>query len=87
MLNRPYMKFTSFITTLLISFLSITHSATALQAEPEAQDANGAVEIESTDPAPNYPEKPPGTKTGAATRFNPTEKIRADDAVSFPVDI
>jgi hypothetical protein len=77
----------SFITTLLVSCFAITHSAMALQAEPEVQDATEAVEIESADPVPNAPEKPPGNQTGAATRFNPTEKIRADDAVSFPVDI
>jgi len=35
-------------------------------------------------------EKPKNTnpeKSQAATRFTPSEKIRADDAVSFPVDI
>lgn len=36
---------------------------------------------ENLDPSRNKKESTP------ATRFVPTEKVRADDAVSFPVDI
>jgi hypothetical protein len=49
---------------------------------------------QQTDPAPAKPDSGKETSPGSvkqkvepAIRFTPSEKIRADDAVSFPVDI
>ena len=79
------MKFSPAIIALLLTSLLFTTSGTAQQVESEASDTTETAdkaESEATKTTPPAHEKPQ-----AATRFIPTEKIHADDAVSFPIDI
>lgn len=75
---------------LLVSMLIATVSI-AQQTEVETpalilEEPNPTTEADAGQALPN-PENAGPTNAPATTRFTPTEKIHADDAVSFPVDI
>ena len=53
-------------------------------AEDSPQQPQGSGE---TSPQAASEEKPAAKPAGPATTFNPSEKVSADSAVSFPVDI
>ena len=60
-------------------------AATAAPTEPEATPAGPAAPPAADKPAPAAaPERKAGPSPG---RFEPTEKVRADFDVSFPIDI
>ena len=79
------MKFSTALIALLLTSLLSTTSGTAQQVEAEASDA--AKPKSKAVPEANTTQPPAQEKPRAATRSIPTEKIHADDAVSFPVDI
>jgi hypothetical protein len=54
-----------------------TPSSTPATAKPAAPAAAG----------PAKPVNPPASSTSSPARFEPTEKVRADFDVSFPIDI
>ena len=63
--------------TLLLMILPVT--------SPAADKDTGKA---TTPPAPAQQEKPPAPKPAPpATTFTPSEKIKADSAIAFPVDI
>jgi hypothetical protein len=65
---------------------SATATATGTEAEAEADAAAKATA--EADPAEEKPATPPPKTVGATPgRFEPTEKVRADFDVSFPIDI
>lgn len=73
------------ILALLVTSLLLTTPGTAQQIESEESGtAKPASKAETEKPVSNTSDS---KKPRAATRFIPTEKIHADDAVSFPVDI
>jgi hypothetical protein len=51
-----------------------------------AKDA-GPSEAAAATPAESAPKQEPAPKQSSPTRFEPTEKVRADFDVSFPIDI
>jgi hypothetical protein len=55
--------------------------ATTTTAKPAAPPAAGPAK------PVNPPTNPPATSTSTPARFEPTEKVRADFDVSFPIDI
>ena len=63
----------------------------ASAAEPQPAKAAGAVPAApATPPAAPAPAKPPAagsTQASEPDRIEPTEKVRADSEISFPVDI
>lgn len=63
---------------------SPTAPAAENTAEPATTDENGAADDAAADAAP--PAKPAAAK-GSPQRFEPTEKVRPDFDVAFPVDI
>ena len=79
------MKLSPALITLLLTSLLFTTSGAAQQVESEASDT--AKRESKAEPETNIIQPPAQEKSRAATRFTPTEKIHADDAVSFPVDI
>ncbi len=79
------MKFRPALITLLLTSLLLTASGKAQQVE--AEDSNTASAASKAEPEANTTQPTAQEKPRAATRFTPTEKIHADDAVSFPVDI
>lgn len=58
----------------------------AASAEPPAQDASPPPPAEDQEP-PADPDRKRGVVGPTPGRFEPTEKVRADFDVSFPVDI
>jgi hypothetical protein len=63
-----------------------TEDASATEARAES-DAEAKAKAEQ-DPAEDRPATPPPKAVGATPgRFEPTEKVRADFDVSFPIDI
>jgi hypothetical protein len=58
----------------------------AASVEPPAQDASPPAPAEDQEP-PADPDRKPGVVGPTPGRFEPTEKVRADFDVSFPVDI
>jgi len=58
----------------------------AQQVEPEPASTVESDPTQDT-PAESTSTKSTNARTEPAIRFNPSEKIGADDAVSFPVDI
>lgn len=85
------MKFNSLIPALLLASVLTIQTVAAQHIETEAQHAtkpvpDGNLKIESGSNEIALPSKT-GIVPQAKTRFVPTEKIHADDAVSFPVDI
>lgn len=63
--------------------------ADATAAAPAAVPATAATPAPATnaDPGDKAPPAPAATSKPSSGRFEPTEKIRADFDVSFPVDI
>jgi hypothetical protein len=55
-------------------------------AEPTERDAAAKSAADAAAPAPTSPRKP-AAATGSPQRFEPTEKVRPDFDVAFPVDI
>ncbi len=84
---------TDYLTLALIVICLATGASSAAQqkeGEITAQDNPTDNSQAVTDPDNvTQPDSDPPTpvKTVTPTRFTPSEKIRADDAVSFPVDI
>ena len=70
---------------LLVTFLLLVPALSLAQSNDEANpDEPGRMpEAEKSDNSENRPVK----QKPDTTTFTPSEKIRADDAVSFPVDI
>lgn len=58
-----------------------TTTASPATAKPAAPPAAGPAK------PVNPPTNPPATSTSTPARFEPTEKVRADFDVSFPIDI
>lgn len=90
-LSHPFLTYPLVLVLLLTSILSISLSS-AQQTEVEMPVA---IPVEPN-PAPGEnagqqttanPENGGAASAPTTTRFTPTEKIHADDAVSFPVDI
>ncbi len=79
------MKFSPALILLLLTSLLFTTSGTAQQVKTEVSDT--AKPASKAEPEANTTQPTAPEKSGAAIRFMPTEKIHADDAVSFPVDI
>jgi hypothetical protein len=73
--------------------LALSMALGASAAEPQPAKAAGAVPgsaAPATPPAAPAPAKPPaagGTQASEPDRIEPTEKVRADSEISFPVDI
>lgn len=64
-------------------------AAEAPDADPQAPDTDPqapATPSSPTTPAASVPERS-GTRTETLETFAPTEKVPADSAISFPVDI
>jgi hypothetical protein len=79
-------------------FAGVLAGITALRAQeppatPSPAPAAGPATQEPAAPAPEADPKaadktnPPATSTSSPARFEPTEKVRADFDVSFPIDI
>ena len=66
------------ISALVIVMTVVVTTSVAQQTDPAQVKADSAKD-KSSEPAKQ--------KVEPAIRFTPSEKIRADDAVSFPVDI
>jgi len=71
--------------TILLATLACMCATGNLHAQP-------AADVEAGTPAQPQQQKPPAEKSAKpagkpAATFNPSEKISADSAVSFPVDI
>ena len=76
---------------LLLASMLIATVSTAQQTGVETpavilDEPNPTPEADAGQAIPN-PENAGPANAPATTRFTPTEKIHADDAVSFPVDI
>jgi len=56
-------------------------------ATTETPAATGDEEVDEEEPPPETPPRTPGVVGDTPGRFEPTEKVRADFDVSFPVDI
>ena len=67
----------------LILFLALA----AVPGMAEPSDARTKVPAEAVEPAKEKAAEVVKKKYEPATRFTPTEKLRADDTVPFPVDI
>ncbi len=74
-----------FLLILLLGCLAVTGGLHALAAEDEKEPVV-STETAAEKPAPPAKRSPRPARKPAAT-FTPTEKIGADSAVSFPVDI
>ncbi|MGI9321797.1 MAG: hypothetical protein ACR2O5_10320 [Thiogranum sp.] len=69
---------------LLFPVILVAAAGVYAQSPPEQEKAGGAAPPEvETDSGDRTGKKPPAP----AATFTPTEKIEADSAVSFPVDI
>jgi hypothetical protein len=66
---------------ILLVFAAVVAVTGAMAKEEPPESAAGASKVEA--PQPNSERKP----VQPAQTFTPTEKIKADSAVSFPVDI
>ena len=81
------------ISVALTCLLALSAALVAVAAEPpppQAANAVPAAAAPATPPAAPAPAKPPaagGTQASEPDRIEPTEKVRADSEVSFPVDI
>ena len=79
--------------TALTGLLALSAALWVPAAEPPPPKAAGTVPpaaAPATPPAAPAPAKPPaagGTQASEPDRIEPTEKVRADSEVSFPVDI
>ena len=67
--------------TLALSFLVPTVADSRLHTPSEAREP-----VETQEPAPTPAQKKEQTKEAPGT-FRPSEKVPADSAISFPVDI
>jgi len=67
--------------------MSILAIAIALGGEPALAQQPITAGDPGQPPAQPAGDQEPATDSGPATVFTPSEKIRADDAVAFPVDI
>ena len=56
-------------------------------AGPETPEPAAPASATGTDPKAAGKTNPPATSTSTPARFEPTEKVRADFDVSFPIDI
>jgi len=56
-------------------------------AGPATQEPAAPASAAATDPKAADKTNPPATSTSTPARFEPTEKVRADFDVSFPIDI
>ncbi len=76
---------------LLVTSLLLATSGLAQQAERETQEVSSPEKSSKTDSSTeeitSKAQETRPTTSEPATRFTPSEKIHADDAVSFPVDI
>jgi hypothetical protein len=82
MLSEEVMKIRLVKYSLLVALTAIIYSAIAQQTEAIPKPSQAEPEAEkSSSPAPAKKAYEP------AIRFTPSEKLRADDAISFPVDI
>lgn len=81
-----------------LSVATVLRAQDTPQAAPAAKPAPSASTAGEAAPAGNAPAKPadassagttnpPAPKGPSPTRFEPTEKVRADFDVSFPIDI
>jgi len=66
-------------------FLFMLFTVSITQADSSKTHAKENTEISQSEKDENP--KPDTKKYEPATRFTPTEKLRADDTVTFPVDI
>jgi len=90
------MKRNSVFAAALLLFNTLPYQPCAAQQIDPVEQAKGEPVLPET-PNTNSSESQPSPSTAPgnntsgrtppSTRFNPTEKILADDAVSFPVDI
>ena len=74
----------------LLPALATALSALAAEPPPKAGSAAPPVAAPATPPAAAAPAKPPaagGVQSSEPDRIEPTEKVRADSEISFPVDI
>jgi len=69
---------------LVLSGLLFAGNTLALSTDGVKQQPAGQAVTQTNKPAANKDSRPAGKP---AATFNPTEKIGADSAVSFPVDI
>ena len=77
--------FYKFVFFLALAGLSVSGSAQQpATGDKPVTEKKASTESGTTDQAPV---KPGHQKVEPAGHFNPSEKLRADDAVSFPVDI
>ena len=74
--------------TLIVMLVCMTASGN-LYAEPAADDSETTTTQQTEEPEKHSPpvKQTPRKTTKPATTFKPSEKIGADSAVSFPVDI
>ena len=87
MRNKSEGKNWSFISVCVVALALFSIAVIAEQPSAEGKSAaekKEAVENRTAEPSTV---KPVQKKVEPAGRFNPSEKLRADDAVSFPVDI
>ena len=85
--NEVKVKNWFFKSALLIALAAFTIEGFAEQSVADDKSTvgqNDAAQDKTTEPSPVKPDQ---QKVEPAGRFNPSEKLRADDAVSFPVDI
>jgi len=76
------MKIKIFKPVLFLLSLTVTISALA-----EASDTDTKPPAVAAEPAKEKAAEEVNKRYEPATRFTPTEKLRADDTVAFPVDI
>lgn len=81
------MKFNPVLLAPLLTGLLLSSPGTAQQAEAEAEPKDVEQTVSKQEPGESTPDTALADKPRTPTRFIPTEKIHADDAVSFPVDI
>lgn len=72
---------------LVLSLMLVSPLALAQQSENPAAPSSAPASETQHESKVSPPENTAPQAPRAPTRFTPSEKIRADDAVSFPVDI